>query len=127
VREYNIIYGLLDDIQAAMEGLLEPELVEEELGSVEVRAVFSVGKGAVAGCYIQTGKAIRNCKIRVRRKNEVVFEGTLDSLKRMREDAREVAAGYECGVGIDNFNAWVEGDIIETYRMVTKRRTLKTT
>jgi translation initiation factor IF-2 len=126
VREYNIIYGLLDDIQAAMEGLLEPELVEEELGSVEVRAVFSVGKGAVAGCYIQNGKAIRNCKIRVRRKNEVVFEGTLDSLKRMREDAREVAAGYECGVGVDNFNAWVEGDIIQTYRMVTKRRTLKT-
>jgi translation initiation factor IF-2 len=126
VREYNIIYGLLDDIQAAMEGLLEPELVEEELGSVEVRAVFSVGKGAVAGCYIQSGKAIRNCKIRVRRKNEVVFEGTLDSLKRMREDAREVAAGYECGVGVDNFNAWAEGDIIETYRMVTKRRTLKT-
>ncbi len=124
VREYNIIYGLLDDIQAAMEGLLEPELVEEELGSVEVRAVFSVGKGAVAGCYIQSGKAIRNCKIRVRRKNEVVFEGTLDSLKRMREDAREVAAGYECGVGVDNFNAWVEGDIIQTYRMVTKRRTL---
>jgi translation initiation factor IF-2 len=124
VREYNIIYGLLDDIQAAMEGLLEPELVEEELGNVEVRAVFSVGKGAVAGCYIQNGKAIRNCKIRVRRKNEVVFEGVLDSLKRMREDAREVAAGYECGVGVDNFNAWEEGDIIETYRMVTKRRTL---
>ncbi len=124
VREYNIIYGLLDDIQAAMEGLLEPELVEEELGNVEVRAVFSVGKGAVAGCYIKDGKAIRNCKIRVRRRQEVVFEGTLDSLKRMREDAREVAAGYECGVGVDNFNAWVEGDIIETYRMVTKRRTL---
>jgi translation initiation factor IF-2 len=124
VREYNIIYALLDDIQAAMEGLLEPELVEEELGQIEVRAVFSVGKGAVAGCYIQQGKAIRNCKIRVRRKNEVVFEGALDSLKRMREDAKEVNSGYECGVGVDNFNAWVEGDIIETFRMVTKRRTL---
>ncbi|MBE9029656.1 translation initiation factor IF-2 [filamentous cyanobacterium LEGE 11480] len=124
VREYNIIYALLDDIQAAMEGLLEPELVEESLGSIEVRAVFSVGKGAVAGCYIQNGKAIRNCKVRVRRKDEVVFEGGLDSLKRMREDVREVNSGYECGVGIDNFNAWQEGDIIETYRMVTKRRTL---
>lgn len=126
VREYNIIYTLLDDIQAAMEGLLEPELVEEELGQVEVRAVFSVGKGAVAGCYIQSGKAIRNCKIRVRRKGEVVFEGNLDSLKRMREDAREVNAGYECGIGVDNFNSWQEGDIIETFRMVTKRRTLST-
>jgi translation initiation factor IF-2 len=127
VREYNIIYALLDDIHAAMEGLLEPELVEEALGTIEVRAVFSVGKGAVAGCYIQNGKAIRNCKVRVRRKDQVVFEGNLDSLKRMREDVREVNSGYECGIGIDNFNAWEEGDIIETYRMVTKRRTLSMT
>ena len=124
VREYNIIYGLLDDIQAAMEGLLEPELVEEPLGQMEVRVVFSVGKGAVAGCYVQNGKAIRNCKVRVHRGNNKVFEGNLDSLKRMKEDAKEVNAGYECGVGIDNFNSWAEGDIIETYRMITKRRTL---
>ncbi len=124
VREYNIIYALLDDIQGAMEGLLEPELVEEPLGQVEVRAVFSVGKGAVAGCYVQSGKAIRNCKIRVHRGNNKVFEGNLDSLKRMKEDTKEVNSGYECGIGIDNFNAWVEGDIIETYRMITKRRTL---
>ena len=124
VREYNIIYGLLDDIQAAMEGLLEPELVEEPLGQVEVRVVFSVGKGAVAGCYVQNGKAIRNCKVRVHRGNNKVFEGNLDSLKRMKEDSKEVNAGYECGVGIDNFNSWAEGDIIETYRMITKRRTL---
>ncbi len=124
VREYNIIYGLLDDIQAAMEGLLEPELVEEPLGQVEVRAVFSVGKGAVAGCYVQSGKATRNCKIRVHRGNNKVFEGNLDSLKRMKEDSKEVNAGYECGIRIDNFNAWAEGDIIETYRMITKRRTL---
>ncbi len=124
VREYNIIYALLDDIQGAMEGLLEPELVEEPLGQVEVRAVFSVGKGAVAGCYVQSGKAIRNCKIRVHRGNNKMFEGNLDSLKRMKEDTKEVNAGYECGIGIDNFNAWIEGDIIETYRMITKRRTL---
>lgn len=124
VREYNIIYALLDDIQGAMEGLLEPELVEEELGQVEVRAVFAVGKGAVAGCYVLNGKAIRNCKIRVRRGTAQVFEGNLDSLKRMKEDTREVNSGYECGIGLDNFNDWKEGDIIETFRMVTKRRTL---
>lgn len=124
VREYNIIYKLLEDIQGAMEGLLEPELVEEPLGQVEVRAVFPVGRGAVAGCYIQSGKVIRNCKVRVRRNNQVVFEGSLDSLKRMKEDAKEVNAGFECGVGIDKFNDWQEGDIIEAYRMVTKRRTL---
>jgi translation initiation factor IF-2 len=126
VREYNIIYALLDDIQAAMEGLLEPELVEEPLGEVEVRAVFSIGKGAVAGCYVRSGKAVRNCKVRVHRGKETVFEGNLDSLKRMKEDTKEVASGYECGMGIDNFNTWKEGDIIETYRMITKRRTLST-
>jgi translation initiation factor IF-2 len=124
VREYNIIYKLLDDIQGAMEGLLEPEQVEEALGQVEVRAVFPVGRGAVAGCYVLTGKAIRNCNIRVRRGSKVVYEGVLDSLKRMKEDVKEVNAGFECGIRVDKFNDWVEGDIIETFKMVTKRRTL---
>lgn len=124
VREYNIIYRLLDDIQAAMEGLLEPEMVEESLGQVEVRAVFPVGRGSVAGCYVQQGKVLRNCKVRVRRGNAVLYDGNLDSLKRMKEDSREVNAGYECGIGIDRFNDWKEGDIIEAYQMVAKRRTL---
>lgn len=124
IREYNIIYKLLEDIQGAMEGLLEPEMVEEPLGQVEVRAVFPVGKGAVAGCYVLSGKAIRNCRVRIRRGNEVVHEGNLDSLKRMKDDTKEVNAGYECGIGLDHFNAWQEGDIIETFRLVSKRRTL---
>ncbi|MEO0686924.1 MAG: translation initiation factor IF-2, partial [Cyanobacteria bacterium J06649_11] len=124
VREYNIIYKLLEDIQDALEGLLEPELVEEHLGQAEVRAVFKVGGGAVAGCYIQSGKLLRNCKVRVRRGNNIVFEGALDSLKRMKEDVREVNSGYECGIGVDKFSNWEEGDIIEGYQMVTKRRTL---
>ncbi|MEH2005027.1 translation initiation factor IF-2 [Nostoc sp.] len=127
VREYNVIYKLLEDIQDALEGLLEPELVEEPLGQTEVRAVFPVGRGAVAGCYVQSGKLVRNCKVRVRRGGKVIFEGVLDSLKRMKEDTREVNAGYECGVGIDKFNDWVESDIIEAYQMVTKRRTLTLT
>ncbi len=124
VREYNIIYKLLEDIQDALEGLLEPELVEEHLGQAEVRAVFKVGGGAVAGCYIQSGKLLRNCKVRVRRGNNTVFEGALDSLKRMKEDVREVNSGYECGIGVDKFNSWEDGDVIEGYQMVTKRRTL---
>lgn len=124
IREYNIIYKLLDDIQGAMEGLLEPEMVEEPLGQVEVRAVFPVGRGAVAGCYVLSGKAIRNCNIRVRRGGKVIYEGILDSLKRMKDDVKEVNAGYECGVGLDKFNDWQESDIIETYKMVSKRRTL---
>ena len=124
IREYNVIYKLLDDIQGAMEGLLEPEEVEESLGQAEVRAVFPVGRGTVAGCYVQSGKVVRNRFIRVRRGGEVVYEGMLDSLKRMKEDVREVNAGYECGIGAAKFNDWKEGDIIEAYEMVMKRRTL---
>lgn len=124
IREYNIIYKLLDDIQGAMEGLLEPEEVESHLGQAQVRAVFPVGRGAVAGCYVQSGKLVRNRYIRVRRGGEVVYQGVLDSLKRVKDDVKEVNAGYECGIGIDKFNDWQEGDIIEAYEMVMKRRTL---
>ncbi|MEA5535871.1 translation initiation factor IF-2 [Crocosphaera sp. XPORK-15E] len=124
IREYDIIYKLLDDIQGAMEGLLEPEEVESALGEAQVRAVFPVGRGAVAGCYVQSGKVVRNRFIRVRRGSNVIYQGILDSLKRMKEDAREVNAGYECGIGIDKFSNWQEGDQIEAYEMVTKRRIL---
>ena len=124
VRDYDIIYNLLDDIQGAMEGMLEPELVEEPLGQVEVRAVFNVRKGSVAGCYVLSGKVTRNCRIRVMRKGDVVYEGNLDSLKRMKDDVKEVAAGFECGIGMDNFNGWTEGDIIDAFKLVTQRRTL---
>lgn len=124
VRDYNIIYKLLEDVQGAMEGLLEPELVEEPLGQAEVRAIFQIGRGIVAGCYIQSGKMIRNCRVRVLRNKQVIHEGNLDSLKRMKEDAKEVNAGYECGIGVDSFKDWNEGDIIESFRLVTKRRTL---
>ncbi len=124
IREYDIIYNLLDDIQAAMEGLLDPEMVEEPLGQIEVRAVFQAGRGNIAGCYMLSGKAIRNCHIRVKRGNELVFTGILDSLKRMKDDVKEVNTGFECGVRLDRFNDWKEGDIIETFQMVSKRRTL---
>lgn len=124
VREYSIIYKLLEDIQGAMEGLLEPELVEEPLGQVEVRAVFPVGHSKIAGCYVLSGKVVRNCKLRVRRGGKAIYEGTVDSLKRIKDDVREVNAGYECGIGVDKFNDWTEGDIMETFQMVTKRRTL---
>lgn len=124
IREYDIIYKLLDDVQGAMEGLLEPEEIESPLGQAEVRAVFPVGRNTVAGCYIQSGKFVRNRFLRVRRGGEVIYEGTIDSLKRFTEDAREVAAGYECGIGSSKFNDWKAGDIIEAYEKVMKRRTL---
>jgi translation initiation factor IF-2 len=126
VRDYDVIYKLLEDIQMAMEGLLEPELVEEALGEAEVRAVFTIGKSAVAGCYIINGKLQRNCRVRVRRGKEVVFEGDLDSLRRNKDDVKEVASGFECGIGCDRFANWEDGDIIEGFKMVTQRRKLTT-
>ena len=126
VRDYDVIYKLLEDIQNAMEGLLEPELVEESLGEAEVRAVFTIGKNAVAGCYVTNGKLQRNCRVRVHRGKELVYEGDLDSLRRNKDDVKEVATGFECGVGTDRFNSWKEGDRIEAYKLVTQRRTLST-
>jgi translation initiation factor IF-2 len=117
----------LDDIQGAMEGLLDPEEIEESLGQAEVRAVFPVGRGAVAGCYVLSGKIVRNRLLRVLRSGTVVFDGVMDSLKRMKDDAKEVNAGYECGVGCNKFNDWKEGDIIQAYERVMKRRTLSLT
>ncbi len=124
VRDYDIIYKLLEDIEGAMEGLLEPELVEEALGKVEVRAVFPVRKGTVAGCYVLSGKVTRNCKVRVTRGQEVMYEGNLDSLKRMKEDSKEVNAGFECGIAVGGFNDWKEGDIIDAFKLISQRRTL---
>ncbi|MFN3361251.1 MAG: translation initiation factor IF-2, partial [Pseudanabaenaceae cyanobacterium] len=124
IRDYNIIYNLLEDVQAAMEGLLEPELVEEPLGQAEVRQVFHLSKAVVAGCYVLSGKLVRNCNLRVLRKGKVIHEGFLDSLRRMKDDVKEVASGFECGVSVNKYADWQEGDIIEAFRMVTKRRTL---
>ena len=107
-----------------MEGLLEPEEIESPLGQAEVRAIFPIGRGAIAGCYVQSGKIVRNRNLRVRRGGQVIHEGIVDSLKRIKEDAREVNAGFECGIGVAKFNEWHEGDIIEVYEMVMKRRTL---
>ena len=126
VRDYDVIYKLLEDIQMAMEGLLEPELVEEGLGEAEVRAVFTIGKSAVAGCYVTNGKLQRNCKVRVWRGKEKVYEGDLDSLRRGKDYQKEVATGFECGIGCDRFANWQEGDRVEAYKLVTQRRTLST-
>jgi len=126
VRDYDVIYKLLEEIQMAMEGLLEPEMVEENLGEAEVRAVFSIGKSAVAGCYVTNGKLQRNCRVRVWRGKEKVFEGDLDSLRRGKDDQKEVATGFECGIGCDRFANWQDGDRVEAYKLVTQRRTLST-
>ena len=127
IQDYDIIYKLLEDIEGAMEGLLEPEMVEQPLGQVEVRAVFPVRKGTVAGCYVLSGKVTRNCKVRVNRGGNVVYEGNLDSLKRVKDDVKEVNSGFECGIAVGGFNDWKEGDIIDAFKMVSQRRTLART
>jgi len=124
VRDYEVIYKLLEDIQLAMEGLLEPEMIEEALGVAEVRAIFSIGKSAVAGCYVTTGKIQRNCRVKVKRGKQIVFEGDLDSLKRNKDDVKDVSTGFECGIGCDRFANWEEGDQIEAFKLVTQRRKL---
>ena len=117
VRYYDIIYNLLQDIHAALEGLLEPIVEEKVMGRAEVRQVFSITKvGTIAGCMVLDGKMERNSLARVVRKGKVVSEGgKINSLKRFKDDVKEVLAGYECGIGIDRFNDFKAGDIIEAY------------
>ncbi len=117
VRYYEIIYDLLQDVHAALEGLLEPVVEERFLGKAEVRQVFSISRlGQVAGCMVLEGKVERNALARVRRGAEVVFEGgKISSLKRFKEDVKEVVAGYECGIGLDRFGEFEPGDLIEVY------------
>jgi len=117
IRLYNIIYNAIDDIKAAMEGLLEPTLKERILGRAEVRQTFHVSKvGTIAGSYVTEGALLRQCDgVRVLRDNVLVYTGKFHSLKRFKDDAREVQAGYECGIGIENFNDIKVGDIIEAF------------
>jgi len=126
INLYSVIYEAIDNIKSAIEGMLSPEVNESVIGRVEVRQVFSVPKiGKIAGAYVLEGKITRNAKVRVIRDNIVVYDGTVGSLKRFQDDAKEVVAGYECGVGIDRFNDIKEGDIFEVYEMVERKRELK--
>jgi translation initiation factor IF-2 len=125
IRTYNIIYDAIDDIHNALEGLLAPEKKEEVVGTVEVREVFKVPKvGHIAGCYVQDGKILRSSRVRLIRDGIQVFEGGISSLKRFKDDVREVEAGFECGVGLENFNDIKVGDVIEAFRIVEAKRKL---
>lgn len=125
IRLYSIIYNAIEEIRAAMEGMLEPATEEKIVCNIEVRDVFKISKvGAVAGCYVTDGKIQRNTKVRVIRDGIVVYNGTLGSLKRFKDDVKEVAAGYECGLNINNFNDIMAGDIIEGFEEVQVKQTL---
>jgi len=116
IRGYRVIYDAIDEVKAAMSGLLEPEYKEEAIGRAEVRETFRVpGVGTVAGCYVMDGKVTRSANVRVLRDNVIVHEGKISSLKRFKDDVREVLQGYECGIGIERFNDIKVGDFIEAY------------
>jgi translation initiation factor IF-2 len=118
VRLYRVIYDAIDDIRGALSGMLKPEERETELGRAEVRALFRVPRvGTIAGCYVVQGTITRNARARVVRDGVVVYDGRIGSLKRFKDDAREVAEGFECGIGIENFNDVKEGDVIEAYEV----------
>ncbi|CAL2253418.1 unnamed protein product [Prunus armeniaca] len=125
IRLYRVIYELIDDVRNAMEGLLEPVEEQVTIGSAEVRAVFSSGSGRVAGCMINEGKVVKGCGVQVIRRGKVVHVGLLDSLKRVKEIVKEVNAGLECGIGVEDYDDWEEGDILEAFNTVQKKRTLE--
>ncbi len=125
IRTYSIIYDAIQDVRDALEGLLSPEKTEKTLGVAEVRQTFKVPKiGTVAGCAVIEGRIKRSDKIRLIRDGVVIYTGSLSSLKRMKDDVREVTSGYECGMGIDGYNDIKEGDQIEAFEIVETRRTL---
>ena len=118
IRLYRVIYDCIEEMEQAMKGMLDPKFKEVVVGHAEIRQTFKVsGIGTIAGAYVQDGKIVRSCEVRIVRDGIVIHEGHLNSLKRFKDDAKEVTAGYECGMGIENYNDLKEGDIIESFVM----------
>jgi len=125
IRLYSIIYDAINEVKDAMEGMLSPEIKEEVIGTVEVREVYKISKvGTVAGCFVRDGKVKRTSKVRVIRDGIVVYTGELGSLKRFKDDAKEVLTGMDCGLNIDKYNDVKVGDVIEVYEEMEVKRTL---
>ncbi|HET54576.1 MAG TPA: translation initiation factor IF-2, partial [Ignavibacteria bacterium] len=126
IRLYNVIYDAINEVKSALEGMLSPVISEENVATIEVREIFKVPKvGTIAGCYVQDGKITRNNKIRLFRDGVVIYTGELASLKRFKDDVKEVDAGYECGLNIANFNDIKVGDIIEGYKFIETKKKLE--
>jgi translation initiation factor IF-2 len=118
IRLYRIIYDCLEEMEAALKGMLAPKFTENVLGHAEVRQTFRVsGVGTICGCYVKDGKIVRSASVRLVRDGIVIYEGKIDSLKRFKDDAKEVAEGFECGIGLEKYNDIKEGDVIEAYLM----------
>ncbi|MBC7714963.1 MAG: translation initiation factor IF-2 [Rhizobacter sp.] len=128
IKNYSIIYELINDVKLALEGLLDPEFVEEFIGRAEVREVFNIPKaGVIAGSYVIDGKIAQGCGIRLLRNGKIMHDGKLSSLKRFKDDVKEVKNGYECGISLEGYSEMKQGDIFEAYLMVQKKRTLEDT
>ncbi len=125
IRTYKVIFELIDDIRSALEGLLEPEIVEVELGEAIIKQVFKISRvGKIAGCLVTRGKVTRNARVRLLRDQNIIWEGEIESLKRFKNDVREVQEGYECGIKLKNWDDIKEGDIIIAYTMESRKRKL---
>ena len=123
IKTYSVIYNAIEDVEAAMKGMLDPVFKEVVIGNAEIRQVFKVSNvGTIAGCYVTNGKVARNAGVRLLRENIVVYEGKLVSLKRFKDDAKEVASGYECGIQLEDYNDIKEGDVLEVYIMEEVKR-----
>lgn len=126
IRTYSVIYAAIDEVKEAMEGMLSPEIKEQVIGNVEIREVFKISKvGTIAGCMVLSGKVTRSSKVRVLRDGIVKFDGELESLKRFKDDVREVTKGYECGLNLKGYNDIEIGDILEVYEQVAVKKKLK--
>ena len=123
IKPYSIIYQVIEDVEAAMKGMLDPEFEEKVIGNVEVRQTFRISNvGTIAGGYVISGKVERNANVRVIRENVVIHDGHLSTLKRFKDDVKEVTKGFECGIQIENYNDIKEGDVIEVYIMEEIKR-----
>jgi translation initiation factor IF-2 len=125
IRVYDIIYDVIDDVKAAMEGLLKPALREQRLGEVEIREIFKIPKaGRIAGCHVTQGLVRRSSKVRVVRAGIVIWDGGISTLRHFKDEAREVKAGFDCGIALGGFQDFEEGDVLEAYEVVEEKRTL---
>jgi translation initiation factor IF-2 len=125
VRYYDVIYNAVDDVKAALSGMLTPDKKESVLGMVEIREIFRISRvGTVAGCYVTEGIVKRNSQVRLIRDNVVVMTGELDSLKRFKDDVKEVKSGFECGLSLRNYNDLMLGDKLEAFEIVEVARSL---
>jgi len=125
VRSYRVIYNVIEQVKSALEGFLEPEQREEKVGVAEVRRLFRISRiGTIAGCYVSEGSIRRDCNVRVMRDGELLHEGSIASLRREKEDVREVESGYECGIRIEGFDKVEVGDALECFEILAVKQTL---